>query len=160
MDPRLLLVHLRPSLCLAAQHVHARSGLEVAQVQLDVSATRVQRREIVPADLAMLQQRGDQHLVGDFDFPQRQFAGKVRVLLGRHPLRARIRLGPAYEVLTRARRLATAEVSDSRAVLLEQHIHACLHQRGDHEIIAVQGIGEHDIAWAEAFEQAAHQPEL
>jgi adenylate cyclase len=40
MDPQLFLVHLRR---LAAQHIHARGGLEVAQVELDVPAPRVQR---------------------------------------------------------------------------------------------------------------------
>ena len=64
MDPQLFLVHLRR---LAAQHVHARGGLEVAQVELDVPATRIQRREIVLADLAVIKQRGDQYLVGYFD---------------------------------------------------------------------------------------------
>ena len=85
MDPQLFLVHLRR---LAAQHVHAGGGLEVAQVQLDVPATRVQRREIGLADPSMIQQRGDQHLMIDLDFAQRQLIGELRVLLGRHPLRA------------------------------------------------------------------------
>ena len=55
MDPQLLLVHLRR---LAAQHIHAGGGLEVAQVQLKVPATRVQRAEIVFADLPVIEQRG------------------------------------------------------------------------------------------------------
>nr|ACN62951.1 putative IS4 family transposase [Diaphorobacter sp. PCA039] len=157
MDPQLFLVHLRR---LAAQHIHARGGLEVAQVKLDVPATRIQRREIVLADLAMIEHRGDQHLVGDFDFTDHEFVGEVSVLLGRHPLWARRRLGPVHQVIARAQRLATAKVGDTRAVLLEQHIHACGHQSGDQEIIAVQGIGQHHIAWGEAFEQAAHQSEF
>ena len=112
MDPQLLLVHLRR---LAAQHVHARGGLEVAQVQFDIPAPRIQRREIVLADLAMFQQRGDQHLVGDLDLAYRQFIGEPRVLLGRHPLRARRRLGPAHEVVSRAQRLAARRKSVLRA---------------------------------------------
>ena len=65
MDPQLLLIHLGR---LAAQHVHAGGGLEVAQVQLDAPAARVQRRQIVLAEPSMIHQRGDQNLVPDFDF--------------------------------------------------------------------------------------------
>lgn len=75
MDPQLLLIHLRR---LAAQCIHACGGLEVAQVQFNVPATRVQRRQIVLADLAEIEQRGDQHLVRDFDFTQREFIGRAR----------------------------------------------------------------------------------
>ena len=43
VDPQLFLVHLRR---LAAQDVHARGGLEVAQVQFDVPATPVGQRQL------------------------------------------------------------------------------------------------------------------
>ena len=36
-------------------------------------------------------------------------------------------------------------------------LHAFGHQRGDQEVVAVQRIGEHHIARAKPFEQAAHQ---
>src|SRR5450830_689831 len=127
MDPQLFLVHLRR---LAAQHVHARGGLEVAQIELDVPATRIQRREIVLADFAMIKQCGDQYLVGDFDFTDREFVREVSVLLGRHPLWAGRRFWPAHEVLACAQRLATAKVSDARSVLLKQYVYAPGHQRG------------------------------
>ena len=79
----------------------------------------------------MIEQRGDQNLVRDFDFSQRDFIGELRVLLGRHPLWTGRGLGPAHEVVRRAQRLAASKVGDPRSVLLEQHIHACGHQRGD-----------------------------
>jgi len=98
-------------------------GLEVTQVELDVPAACVQRREIVLADLLMIEQRGDQHLVRDFHFTYLQFIWKSLILLGRHPLWARRRLGPAHEVVARAQRLTTAKVCDSRSVFLQQYIH-------------------------------------
>ena len=99
VNPQLLLVHLRR---LAAQNVHACGGFEVAQVQLDVSAAGVKRREIGLADPSMIEQRGDQHLMPDFDFTQRDLIGGVRVLLGRHPFGTGRRLGPAHDVIARA----------------------------------------------------------
>lgn len=125
MDPELFLVHLRR---LAVQHDHASGGLEVA----------------------LIEQRGDQHLVGDLEFTDSEFIRQARVLHGRHPLWAG-RLGPARQVIARAQRLAAAKVGDKRAVLLEQHIHTCANQTGDQELIAVQGIGKHHVARAETF---------
>ena len=52
------------------------------------------------------------------------------------------------------------QVGDARSVLLEQYIHACRPQRGDQEVVAVQGISKHHIASGEASEQGAHQPEF
>ena len=47
------------------------------------------------------------------------------------------------------------QVGDARSVLLEQYIHACRPQRGDQEVVAVQGIGKHHIASGEALKQGA-----
>ena len=63
-------------------------------------------------------------------------------------------------MIARAQRLATAKIGDARSVLLKQHIYTCVLQRGDQEVVAVQGVGEHHIAWGEASQQRAHQPEF
>ena len=62
--------------------------------------------------------------------------------------------------IARAQRLSSPKVGDARSVLLEQHIDAFGHQRGDQEVVAVQRIGEHHFARIEAVEQAAHQAEF
>lgn len=49
---------------------------------------------------------------------------------------------------------------DARAVLRHQHIHACGHQRGNQEVVAVQRVRQHHVAWVEVAQQAAHQTQL
>ena len=51
----------------------------------------------------------------------------------------------------------TEVLVDARAVLLH---HASGHQRGDQEVVAVQGIGQHHVAWAKGLQQATHQGQL
>lgn len=52
-------------------------------------------------------------------------------MFGHHPLWTGRGLGPAHDVVARAQRLAKSKVRDARSILLEQHIHALGHHRGD-----------------------------
>lgn len=69
MDPQLLLVHLGR---LAAQHVHARGGLEVAQVELDVPSVPVQHREIILADPSTSYRQADVQISANALEPQKR----------------------------------------------------------------------------------------
>ena len=96
----------------------------------------------------------------DFDFTDCDFVGEVSVLLGRHPLWAGRRFGPANDVVARAQRLSTAKIGDARSVLFKKYVYAHGYQCGNQPIVAVQGIGEHHITWGEALEQVAHKTEF
>jgi len=49
---------------------------------------------------------------------------------------------------------------NARAVLLEQDVHACSHQLGNQEVVAVRRIGQHHVVQAQSAQYLAHQFKL
>ena len=155
--PEFLLTHLRG---LATQHFHAKSRLDVSQVELDVPSARVQLSQLSFACLARIEHGGYQHAACDLDLAHGQLLREGLVVLPTHPLRPRRGLWPADNVVASTEALAAAKVGDPRAILLEQYIYPEPLEPGDEEVVAVKGIGQEDIAGMEDMFELAIEPQL
>jgi hypothetical protein len=90
------------------------------------------------SDLALIQQRGDQHLAVDLHLSYGQFVRKFSVLLRGHPIGSNLRLRPPHQVIATAERGTAPKVSMARPILFEQHVDARRDHGRDQEIVAVE----------------------
>src|SRR5690606_27868089 len=111
------------------------------RVQLDVPATSVEFRQLTSTNRARIDHRGDQNSAIHLQFSNGEFLRKGPVLLKAHPCWPRLRLHPSHQMIALTQRLTAAKVSDARPMLFEQRIHARRLECRDHEVVAVQGIG-------------------
>lgn len=114
IDRDFLLDHRRRT---TAQHVHAQRGLDAGEIQLDVPAAAIERVELGFVNGTGIAQRGDQNAAAEAGLAHQQLFGSGRVLLARHPARARARLAPVHQVIALAQPLAAPKIRVARAVL-------------------------------------------
>jgi len=105
--PDLLDHHLR---CLAAQHLHAQGGLDVAQVQFHVPAFSIELFQSAFGRLFRAQQRRHQDLAAGTQFPHRQGARRLLVLGLAHPVRLDLWLVRLNQVIALTQPLTAAKI--------------------------------------------------
>src|SRR5450631_115746 len=157
IHPQFLLHHRR---ALATESLHAQGRLDAAQVQLYVPALLVELGQLALGCRAWFEQRAHQDASADLQLAHRQLWGERRILLAAHPRRPRLGLGPAHPMITLAQPLAATKVGNARAMLLEQYVHTGRLEHRDQKVIAVESVGQQQIASRQRWQKAAKQGQL
>src|SRR6266566_7400875 len=139
VNPDFLLRHLR---CFANEHLHAKGGLDISQIEFHLPAFAVQRFEYSLRCYRRTQECGHENLTGGRKFPYREGVGRLRVLLGRHPSWPALRFVKLDQMVARTQRLAAAKVSGAPpcALLFKDRLDAPRTQGTEQEIACVIGI--------------------
>ena len=151
---------------LAAEHVQAERGFEVAETQLDGPAAEIKLAQRLGAVGRRVQQRRDQHQFlrpkprhgpADLDQAHRHRCGQLRPLF-RSPERALpLTFLPGHQPVTPAQSLARPPVEFAKMMHPHHGIHAARQQRGQARIRTETPIRQHHVAFFESGQQLLQQ---